>query len=156
TVCLHRLGTPAGADELIFVEPNARASVQLEPLGPANAVISVTADGATGLWLLPLDRAPLRAELLMRRADRVLNGAIHHDGRFVYVMTNRDAPDYRVVRVDPDDPRPEAWRDVIPHVAGRPIETVVVRHGCLARLERLQGQARLVLHNLADGSEREV
>ncbi len=76
-------------------------------------------------------------------------------GDRLYAITNFEAPNYRLVEIDPDQPQPERWRDVVPeseHVlvqAGATVDRLVVEHLVAAC-------SRVTVH-LPDGTrEREI
>lgn len=41
-------------------------------------------------------------------------GIVDNDGSTLYIYTNRDAPNYRLVKTDASQPTPDHWKDVIP------------------------------------------
>ncbi len=41
-------------------------------------------------------------------------GVVDNDGSTLYIYTNKDAPNYRLVKVDAAQPQPENWENVIP------------------------------------------
>ena len=54
------------------------------------------------------------------------------------------------------DPGPSSWREVLPDKPGRLILDIVAFAGHLVRLEREDGLPRIVLRQLADGSEHAI
>ena len=154
-VRLHKLGTPAAQDERVFLDPHADASIGLDELDEGFATISVSIGDSTAVWLLRLGEERPRPEFLMRRSDETVN-PIYHDGRRVFLFTNKDAPDFRIVTFDADDPRPETWRDVVPHVRGRRLDWAQVSAGRLVTCEWRDAQQTIVLYDLAGGSERVI
>ena len=67
---------------------------------------------------------------------------LDHWGDDFVILTNLDAPDFKVVRAPCDAPGVEHWADLVPHVPGRRITQV----------EPFTGH--LVLHEWADATER--
>jgi prolyl oligopeptidase len=41
-------------------------------------------------------------------------GVVDSKGGWLYILTNRNAPNFRLVKVNADNPAPENWKDVIP------------------------------------------
>jgi prolyl oligopeptidase len=116
----HRVGAdPDTTDELVFGDGDDKT---------AYYTASVSRDGRwliVGRWLGTAPRsdlyiADLTADTLAfttiqegEDVDTALPLVHHLDGR-LYLATNRDAPRWRLVVTDPENPQPEHWRDLIP------------------------------------------
>ncbi|HHK73640.1 MAG TPA: S9 family peptidase, partial [Rhizobiales bacterium] len=81
---------------------------------------------------------------------------VEHHGDYLYIRSNWQAEDFRIVRARLDNPGQEHWEDVVPHKPGR----LILWHNCtahhLVRLEREEGLPRLVIRELASGKEHEI
>ncbi|MCL2005291.1 MAG: prolyl oligopeptidase family serine peptidase [Planctomycetaceae bacterium] len=118
-VYFHRLGTPQSADHRIFETPehplrNNRASTDRDQqflfvsesestYGNSLYLRRIVGDAADGGELIPVI-TDFRSE---QSPVAVLENAI-------YLVTDRDAPNRRLVRIDPTRPASEHWVDVIP------------------------------------------
>ncbi|MBA3654654.1 MAG: S9 family peptidase [Actinobacteria bacterium] len=115
----HRVGADPAADELVFGDGDDKT---------AYYAASVSHDGRwliVGRWLGTAPRSDvyiadltfpeLTFTTILEAEDADTSSPVVHplDGR-LYVMTNRDAPRWRLVVTDPEHPQPENWRDVIP------------------------------------------
>ena len=149
----HRVGASQADDLLVYARPD-------EPewgFGP-----EVTEDGR---WLVVtvwkgtdprtrLHLADLHGDRQVRPllddfdAEYHVVGAV---GSTLYVLTDRDAPNRRIVAVDVDDPAPGAWREVVAE-ADATIEfaTLVGGHLFVARLH--DASHRLAAHPLDGGA----
>jgi prolyl oligopeptidase len=121
-VFYHKFGSPAGGDELIFGDSFAG-----ETLGPMQLVgAEITENGryllVTVSHGVPAKRVDVYAKDL-RQPDAKVQPVIHGiDNRFtpinyyddLYVMTDYEAPNYRVVQVHIGDPQPQHWRTIVP------------------------------------------
>jgi prolyl oligopeptidase len=115
-VYLHRVGTPADADVLVFGDGDTTTSYGLgiSPDGRWLAV-SASASGIHGLWLADLSAStPARPELrAVQEGDPARTVAtVGRDGR-LYGVTDRGAPRGRLCVGDPADPRFGSWRDLV-------------------------------------------
>ncbi|MEM9757803.1 MAG: prolyl oligopeptidase family serine peptidase [Pseudomonadota bacterium] len=113
----HRLGSPQAEDELIF---GADESEKYRYVGASvtedDRFLSISAaDSTSGERLFIVDLAakdPRRVVVVDDQTSDV--SMIESDGDWIYLKTNRDAPNGRVVRVRANDPVPGNWEDVIP------------------------------------------
>ena len=74
----------------------------------------------------------------------------------LFIRTNRDARDFRIVRAPLDDPRRENWEDIVPHRPGILIVDMIVFQDFLVWLERENALPRIVIRRLADGDEHQI
>ena len=79
----------------------------------------------------------------------------HHEDA-LFIRTNRNAEDFRIVRAPLDAPERENWEDIVPHRPGILIVDMVVFAGYLVRLERENALPRIVIRRLADGDEHQI
>jgi oligopeptidase B len=81
---------------------------------------------------------------------------VEHHGEHLYIRSNLEAEDFRIVRAPLGNPGVEHWEDVVPHKPGR----LILWHNCtarhLVRLEREDGLPRLVIREFASGDEHEI
>jgi prolyl oligopeptidase len=118
-VWYHTLGTLQSADRMIFED--AAHPLRFHTVGTTEsqryAVLNIS-DGASGrpgdeIWVRDLDQP---GSEFVRVVEGFESNAsvIDNDGSMLLVRTNRGAPNYRVVRIDPSNPAESAWREVIP------------------------------------------
>jgi prolyl oligopeptidase len=154
-LCFHRLGEPQAADIVIYQRPD-------EPewgFGP-----SVSEDGH---WLIvtvwqgtdPRTRiylTDLQGDGRMRPLLDAYDAEYHVIGtidRRLYVLTDRDAPNRRVVAIDIDAPDPAHWTEIVAE-SGDAIEfaTLVGGHVFTAGLH--DASHRLTAHPLGEGERQ--
>lgn len=115
-VYYHKLGTPQSADELIFED-------KAHPLRYFGAgvtdderyLIISASEGTHGneIWIKDLTKPKSKFTLLAKgfaNNHSVVDGI---DGK-ILLFTDLNAPNYRLVLVDPKKPDPKHWKDVIP------------------------------------------
>ncbi|MGH3568216.1 MAG: prolyl oligopeptidase family serine peptidase [Pseudonocardia sp.] len=136
-IWLHRIGEEVAADVCVFGEDYAPGS---------HFAVSVTADGRwlsvsvtpgmaprNDLWLAELSRSdPQHPNLrIVHRGEQTDAQASAEFGRsgFIYLRTNRDAPNGRVCALDPQTPSWETWSEVIPEDPEAVLDDCVILDG---------------------------
>lgn len=117
TLYFHRLGSPQSDDELIFGGPDdAKHRYVYGVVSEDGRYLAVGAANSTsGNRLFIQDLAKDASSLMPVLTDEESDAAlIDSDGDTLFIETNRDAPNGRIVSVDVADPGPENWTDVIP------------------------------------------
>jgi prolyl oligopeptidase len=120
-VFYHKLGSPAASDELIFGK-----SFEGETLGPMQLIGAEITENERYLIIsvvhgVPAKRVDIYAKDL-RQPNSPIRPVIHGiDNRFTplnfgddfYVLTDYQAPNYRVVKLNIASPEPEHWTSII-------------------------------------------
>ncbi len=116
-VYYHRLGDPQSKDELIYVDKdhplrNAGAGVTEDE----RVLIIHTSEGTSGaeLWYKDLQDPQQKALKLLIKGFDYEPSVVDNDGNRLLVRTNHDAPNYKVVLIDPKHPEQSNWKTVIP------------------------------------------
>ena len=115
-VFFHRLGTDPSQDRMIFGEglgPSAWTSVMLSPDGRWLGI--EVSDGAarTELFLIDSKKRGTPSPIpVVTGRPAIFNLVDMLDDR-LYVVSNEDAPRYRLFQVDPRKPKRDNWKQVI-------------------------------------------
>ncbi|MFA5575306.1 MAG: prolyl oligopeptidase family serine peptidase [Brumimicrobium sp.] len=113
----HQLATPQSSDKVIF---GGKQSEKHRYIGGEvtddNKYLIITANISTyGNKLFVKDLENPNAPLVTVVSDNTSSTDIlDNDGSTLYLITDRDAPNKRVVTVDLKNPSPENWTDLIP------------------------------------------
>ncbi|MGA3166995.1 MAG: prolyl oligopeptidase family serine peptidase [Terriglobia bacterium] len=121
-VFYHKLGSPAASDELVFGK-----SFEGESFGSMQIISAWITENERYLMIyvmhgVPATRVDISAKDL-RKPDSPIHWVIHGiDSRFapenygddLYVLTDYEAPNYRVVKVPIADPQPQHWTNIVP------------------------------------------
>jgi prolyl oligopeptidase len=122
-VYYHALGTPASSDRLVFSDP-AHADWQYEPHLSTDGrwLVIAVGEGEVGdkglenIYLVDLSVEPFKAVPVTTgfEAAYIYVGA---DAGRLYFLTTLDAPNGRIIGIDPLHPERAHWQDVIAHSA---------------------------------------
>lgn len=114
----HPLGQPQAEDALIFggteAEKNRYVGAQVTEDGNYLLVSASKSTSGNALFIKDLTQAD--AELVPMVSDyKSDHYLLDSEGSTLYLVTNHEAPNQKLVRVDADNPSIENWVDVIPH-----------------------------------------
>ena len=114
----HPLGQPQAEDALIFggteAEKNRYVGAQVTEDGNYLLVSASKSTSGNALFIKDLTQAD--AELVSMVSDyKSDHYLLDSEGSTLYLVTNHEAPNQKLVRVDADNPSIENWVDVIPH-----------------------------------------
>jgi prolyl oligopeptidase len=119
-VWLHRLGTSADDDVLVFGKGQDKTNYYGVSVSMDGRWLVIGASAGTAprndLWLADLSGGPLESpdlRVVQEGVDASTSLHVGRDGR-VYVFTDRDAPRGRIAVTTPDDPSYETWSDLVP------------------------------------------
>jgi len=121
-VFYHKLGSSAGSDQLIFGK-----GFQGENFGPMQLIGAEITENERYLMITVVHGVPpKRVDIYMkdlRQPDSPIRPVIHGiDHRFrpvnygddLYVLTDYEAPNYRVLKVEIGNPQPQRWASIVP------------------------------------------
>ena len=114
----HRLGTPVTDDVLVATEPDVRFNLDVAPTRSERwIVITREQPHVVGGVADPRRRPDRRRRCSCGPGPTTSSTAIDHWGDRFVVLTNLDAPDFRVMTAPLD--APGDWTELLPHVPGR-------------------------------------
>lgn len=112
----HKLGTSQKDDQLIFGgEATPRRYIGAGVTEDNRFLIISASKSTTGneLYIQDLSKPGSPIVPVVDNFDGQ-HSIIDNDGSKLYIHTNLNAPNYKVVTVDASDPRPSNWKDLIP------------------------------------------
>lgn len=155
-VYCHELGTASDTDRLVYEEQDPSYFLGIGKTQDEQFIlISAHEHQTSEVRLIPAARPLDAPRLLIARETGHEYHVEHHSGR-LFIHTNRQAEDFRIVEAPFDNPSPDNWRDVVAHQAGRLILNMEVLKNHLVWLERLDGLPRIVVRRLSDGEEHVI
>ncbi len=116
-VYYHRLGDPQEADKLIYEDPEHPLRYNFAYVSDDERwLILGSSEGTSGNNLMVKDLQQGMDSPWITLVSTFDNDhyVIGNDGDKLFVYTNLDAENYRLVEVDPANPDPENWKDLIP------------------------------------------
>jgi oligopeptidase B len=139
----HVLGTDAAADPVLMTEPDTTLSLNVGASRDEQfAIITVYHSQRTEIRTLSLTDPAAEIQTLVPRTRNVVATADHFDGGF-YILTNLDAPDYRIMRAEDGATAIEQWTEVVPEVSGRYISNFAIFRDYIA-IEEIHGATQTV------------
>lgn len=116
SVYFHRLGTDQSEDRLVYADPDNPSFYHYGGVTEdARYYVMYAAPGTDGFATYYLDLEDPEArmtELFGGYANK--SSIVHNLGSKFLVLTDIDAPNYRLIEVDLQRPEPENWREIIP------------------------------------------
>lgn len=113
----HKLGTKQSDDKVIFGEDDAQKRRYIfSSVTEDHRYLVISASNTTygnELYIADLKKKKLTFNTVigdMKSSSYVLD----HEKGMLYIETDRNAPNHRLVKVSPKNPTPEHWEDVIP------------------------------------------
>ncbi|MDP3717344.1 MAG: prolyl oligopeptidase family serine peptidase [Acidobacteriota bacterium] len=160
-VYYHRIGTPQSADELVFSDPkNPQRFHTLQTTEDERFAVLDISDRGTGkkgnaVFVQDLSKPgstfmPLVPEI----GDDSYNVLESVRGELI-VFTDNNAPNSRVVRIDPANPAPANWKSIIEPKADT-IDTVRVAAGKVIATYMRDVASKAYVHNLEGALENEI
>ncbi|MBC8172404.1 MAG: S9 family peptidase [Chitinophagales bacterium] len=113
-VYFHKLGTAQSEDKLIYKDKDPNIYVGAQTTEDEKFLLIYLSAGTSGtgiLWKEAND--PGNFKTLFAGYDWEYT-VLDNEGNNLIVQTNYEAPNYKVVLVDPKNPAPENWKNIIP------------------------------------------
>jgi oligopeptidase B len=152
----HRLGTDPAEDVLVHQEDDDRFFCEIERTRSGGfLVIDLRSAVTSETRILRADDPEGTFTVLEPRRQGVEYGIDHHSDRF-FILSNDGAPNFRLVEAPVDDPRPENWRQLIPHSVDVKLEGIVAFARHLVVLERAEAVRRLRVIDLDSGDQHVI
>jgi len=155
----HRIGQPASDDVLVFEEPDERFDVMLYATRSGElAVISTDNRDTSEIWLLRTDDVDAAPVVVAARRPGIEYSVDHvsgADGGELYIVTNDEAAEFRLMRAPVRTPGREHWVEALGENPAERLVTVDAFSGHLVLTLRRDGMQLLRVMDLATGSVRD-
>jgi oligopeptidase B len=156
---LYRRRARRGAadDVLVYQEPDDGFFLNVHRSVGGGWIVITTGNHETSeAWLIPAEDPTAAPRLVEPRQEGVLYSVDPWGDGFV-ILTNADgAVDFKLMLAGPDDLSRAAWRELVPHEAGRQITGVIASKDHLVRAERKNAEDRLVVMQRDGGEEHAI
>ena len=160
-VYYHRVGTPQSQDRLVFEDPAHPKRFHVVRVTEDERYLLLTISDRTvagnignALYIqdLSVGETGFRPVITTFKDSY---SVIDNVGEKLLVETNRNAPNSRVVEIDPADPREGQWREILPEKA-EPLSGVSSAGGKLFATYMKDVTHRVYVHDLDGRREREI
>jgi oligopeptidase B len=147
----HRLGTSPAADVLVHSENDERFFLHVALTRSRRWIVISSASKTSGeTFVLPADEPEANPRLVRPRTPDV-EYSVDDWGDRIVVLTNLDAPDFRLMTASHDDPA--AWSDLVAHQPGRRLTDAEPFADHLVLHEWMAAQPRVRVLRRDGGSE---
>ncbi len=158
SVYRHTVGDDPAGDMLVYDDPDPSFYLSIEQT-ESRRYLLIQAYGHSStseVRFVDLD-APHGAPILVApRKTGILYDVSHHADRFL-IRTNADgAIDFKIVETPVAAPGRANWREIVPHVPGRMIRSLMVFRDHMVRHDRVEGLPRIVVTRFADNASHEI
>lgn len=152
----HAIGTDPDADSMIYHEKDDAFWIDIYKTRSEEYILIVpSSHTTTEVFYAEADGPGGEFYLLRSREPGVEYYVDHHDSTF-YLMTNDDAPNFRIMQTSVHDPAPTKWRDVIPHRDSVLLDGFDIFEDHMVLYERERGLKKVRVMGLADSSDHYV
>jgi len=155
-VLRHVLGTPAVEDREVFREPDDAFTVSVyKSKSKKYVVIASESTLSTEYWLLDADHPEGEFKVVQPR-ERGLEYQVEPFRDKLYIRTNLEAKNFRLVETPRDKTSKENWREVIPHRPDVLLEGFEIFNDYLVVEERQGGLSRIRVIGWQDKAEHSL
>jgi oligopeptidase B len=149
----HTVGDDQATDPLLYQEDDDRYWLYTTTTKDrAFALLYADAFDTSEIRYLPADGSATDLALLAPRSDGVLYRQVEHHGDEFLILTDQEAPNFKLMAAPVADPAPANWREVIPHRDEALFEWMDVFEGHLALYGRQDGFSQIWVRDLASGT----
>lgn len=146
----HKIGSDPKEDVLIFHETDETYALSIFKTRSEAYIMTYHYNTLSQeMRFIPADKPDSALQVLQPRRHGLEYYAAHHSDSF-YIVTNKDAYNYKLVKAPVAAPNIENWEDVIPHREDVLLEHVDVFENHLVLQERQGGRKQLRLSRIDD------
>ncbi len=153
----HRLGEPAGDDQIVFEERDERFFVGLgETRSDAFVVVHSSSKTSSEVRLMSTDDPTAEPTVVFPRRDDI-EYSVDHWGDVLVMHTNHDAVDFRLLTAPTEGAwtDPDAWGELVAHEPGRRISGAepFARHLVIHEWADAQPRLRILFRDIDDPAD---
>ena len=156
-VYYHQLGTKQKMDKLIFSDPeNPKISNYVGTSEDEHFVYLYRTKGTSGtaLYITKVNQGEHQFTTIMEDYDYD-HSVVDNIGETIYLHTNYNAPNWKLIKFNYDNPNPENWVDVIPE-SEYPLNSISITGGKLLLKYSKDVSSRLYVYSLDGKLKTEV
>jgi prolyl oligopeptidase len=160
-VYYHKLGTPQSQDDLVFEDPAHPKRFHTVDVTDDERFLILDVSDRSGagndgnaVWIRDLSKGETGFRPVVNQFKDSYN-VIDNVGDQLLVLTNRNAPNWRVVQIDPAHPEEAGWREVLPQKP-EPLDNISSAGGRLFVTYMKDVTHRFYVYDLTGKLEREI
>jgi len=114
----HKTGTSQSEDRVIFGNDVKRRYVGGQVTEDGRYLVITASVSTTGneLYIIDLEKSPEKLQTVVNNVEND-HYVVDNDGSRLFIYTNLNAPNHKVVTVEAGNPEPGNWKDFIPETA---------------------------------------
>jgi oligopeptidase B len=152
----HTLGSDPKTDPLIYHEKDQTFYLSLRKTrSKAYLLLTLRQTTKSEVHYLAADEPTGQFQVIQPRQPDLEYSVAHHDERF-FIVTNEQAPNFRVMTTPATAPGKANWQEFIPHRANVRVTGLAAFRDYLAVFEREDGLQQIRIIHLASGESHEV
>ena len=158
-VYYHRLGTPQAEDRVVYENPVEPLHFHTADVTDGEGYLVVVASGAgngNALYVKDLKAEGSRFVTIEPTQEQIIEVVDALPGGELLVYTGIGAPNYRLVAIDPRNPAPEAWHEVVAERKDAVLKGVHASEGQLVLVYDKDAANRVYIVNADGTGAREV
>ena len=158
-VYYHRLGTPQAEDRVVYENPVEPLHFHTADVTDGEGYLVVMASGAgngNALYVKDLKAEGSRFVTIEPTQEQIIEVVDALPGGELLVYTGIGAPNYRLVAIDPRNPAPEAWHEVVAERKDAVLKGVRASEGQLVLVYDKDAANRVYIVNADGTGAREV
>jgi len=139
----HIVGTSAIFDDSVYEEKNMAYRLNIRKSRSGKFImLQLESLISSEIRILRADRPFGKFKLVRRRKKGLEYYLLHRDDKF-FVLTNENAPNFKLMETPVSNPSPENWKEVIPHRKSVMIEDADAFGDFLVLIERISGVKKI-------------
>jgi len=139
----HIIGTDAKHDSIIFQEEDPSFSVSIEKTKSKEYIFLNTSNSISSeTWYLKTTMPNGQFKVVQPREKNHIYHITHYKDKF-YILTNKNALNYKVVTTSINDTGKDAWKDYVPHQTGVLIQNFQIFDNYFVINEKENAQSRI-------------
>ncbi len=155
-LCRHTTGDPAEKDALVYHEEDEAFYLTISrTLSERFLLLESESNSSSETRYLETDKPEGAFRLIQPRRPGV-EYSVEHRGDEFFIVTNDQAPNFRLLRTPVSKPTAENWRQVIPARATVKLDGIVLFENHLVLNERRNGMLQVRIHCLESGETHRV
>jgi len=152
----HVLGTSTTQDPTIYQENDERFFLDISKSRSKKLIfIAVESELSSEVRFLDADKPDAELSLIRPRENDLLYNVEHHGNR-LFIVTNENAKNFKIVEAPLGSPGKEHWKDFIAYDAQIKVDSVDAFENHLVISERIKGLQTIRIFDLKSGESHEI